>query len=85
MPLSSCYWGRTKNGQRELIIIDQQVLDSGGATTAEGISYVGTGLDVGQCGLKIESVTDDEAGAWSCTLISKSGTLLTGKIGLMNG
>ena len=60
--------------------MDKQVVQSGGRTATEGISYVGHGLNNGNCGIKIDSVGQDDHGAWSCTLLAKTGDIFKGSV-----
>ena len=64
--------------------MDQEVVDTGGVTSSDRMSYFGDGLQVGQCGLKVESIAENDVGSWSCTLISTSGIILNGVVNLMN-
>ena len=74
-PLNSCLWGRIIRGQRDGIFIDTQVVQDGGKTDVDGISYVGNGLENGNCSIRIASVVQSDVGTWSCTLVSKAGTI----------
>ena len=76
-PLNSCLWARTLNGQRQVIIVDDQ---DGGRKSVEGISYIGDGLREGKCSIEIESVTAADVGTWSCTLVSESGAIFNGEV-----
>ena len=77
-PLSSCLWGRTINGQRQVITVDEHVVEDDGRTEVEGITYDGNGLEDGKCSIKIASVSEDDAGSWTCTLVSHNGSVFTG-------
>ena len=77
-PLSSCLWGRSINGQRQVITVDEHVVEDGGRTEVEGITYDGNGLENGTCSIKIASVSADDVGTWSCTLVSHNGPVFTG-------
>jgi len=46
-----------------------------GQSVAPGYSYIGTGLEKGQCGLSIASVKDKDNGQWQCTLFTTTGVL----------
>ena len=81
--LNYCLWGRTLNGQYEVILVDQQVVQNGSGRAAKtGISYVGDGLDDGKCVIKIESVTPEDFGPWSCTLVAEIGEVFTGNVNI---
>ena len=69
-PLSSCLWGRTIKGQRQVITVDEHGVEDGGRTEVDGITYVGNGLEDGKCSIKIASVSEDDRGSWTCTLVS---------------
>ena len=79
-PLSSCMWIRTIGTVRKLIFIDHNNADYGGWTDVDGISYAEDGLGDGKCSIMIESVTADDFGTWSCTLISNAGRVFTGSV-----
>ena len=81
-PLSSCLWGKAQNGQHQVIVTDQHgVQEEDQQTSIEGISYsIGHELDAGKCSVNIESVSEDDFGRWSCTLVSKSGAIFTGRV-----
>lgn len=80
-PLISCLWARSLNGQRKVIVVDNEVVGGGGRTNVDGTFYVaGDGLSMGNCSLQIESFTKDDAGSWSCTLISQNGKIYTGQV-----
>ena len=79
-PLNSCLWGRTLNGQRQAILIDNQTALNGGRTSAKGILHVGDGLKDGKCSIKIESVAEQDVGSWSCTLVSQEGAIYSGEV-----
>ena len=81
-PLSSCLWGRTINGQRQVVLVDPKVVQDGGKTGFDGISYAGNGLPLhdGKCSLKVESISEGDAGSWSCTLVSHNGTIFNGLV-----
>ena len=81
-PLRLCVWGRiiTSGGQWETILIDEQTVRNSGWTPVYGIYYVGNGLDDGNCSISIESVAQRDIGTWSCTLLSKAGTVFQGVV-----
>ena len=83
-PINSCLWGRTLKSQWQVIIIDGQQTDQdGGWTYAEGLLYNGEGLKEGKCSVKIESVTDQDFGSWSCTLVSDGGAIFRGEVSIV--
>ena len=82
-PINSCLCGRTLNGQWQVIIIDGQTGQDDGRTNAEGLLYDGEGLKDGKCSVKIESVTDQDFGRWSCTLVSDEGAIFRGEVSIV--
>ena len=76
-PLRSCLWVQAIiGGQRQGIFVDEQVVLNGGRTDAAGVFYVGNALDNGNgSSIKIGSVTLNDMGRWSCTLLSKAGMI----------
>ena len=86
-PLRSCLWGRViTDGQWEGILVDERVVENGGRTNVNGISYVGNGLDGGNCSVRIDSVTQDDIGTWSCALLANgSGSIFKGEVNVLTG
>ena len=62
--------------------VDEHVVVGGGRTEFDGIRYDGNGLKDGKCSVKIESVSEDDAGGWSYTLVSHNGSVFTGIVEL---
>ena len=81
-PIKSCVWGYNVNGTRQSIIVDQQLIDNGGWTTVDGVSFYGHGddLEAGKCAISIEPVTENDAWLWSCTLVSQNSTIFRGAV-----
>ena len=84
--IGSCLWGHRVNGTRKVMIIDEQMTKGSKLTSFEGVSFVGDNADLegGDCTLRISNVTQDHLGLWSCTLITKNSTILTGAVSLGN-
>ena len=83
--VQTCLWGHSVNRTSEAILIDQQVVENGGRTTLDGISYAGGNdeLEAGRCTANIGNVTEDHVGLWSCTLISRqNATISSGAVHL---
>ena len=83
--VQTCLWGHSVNRTSEAILIDQQVVENGGRTTLDGISYAGGNdeLEAGRCTLNIANVTEDHVGLWSCILISRqNATVSSGAVHL---
>ena len=81
-PLSSCFWAKTRIGERQVIVLDEYgVYGSEENSTNARISYsTSDELKAGKCGLHIEPVTEDDYGLWSCTLALKTGTIFAGEV-----
>ena len=45
-----------------------------GGYVSPGISYFGSGLQEGECGLKIHSLNEKQLGTWRCTLLETRGS-----------
>ena len=80
MPLRMCLWERTFKGQRDVVLIDDDVIGSGGKTGFDRIFYHGNGLERGDCGLAVKFFTLDDIGQWKCTLVPGRGNTLTGAV-----
>ena len=79
--LSLCLWVRPTTGvEKEGIFIDQQVVNDGGRTNVDGISYVCAGLDDRKCSIRIESLTGAYFGRWFCTSMTTSGQIFAGNV-----
>ena len=77
-PLRSCVWARPgMDGESEAMVLDK---DSGGLLESKNMSVVYE--DNTKCSLKIEAVTKEHLGTWSCTLIGQTGGFFSGKIEL---
>ena len=73
-------------GNTKLVVIHQQVVQNGGQTFADGISYVDTKQNnSGTCEITVQSVTTQHFGQWSCTLLSRNGSISKGELHLHNG
>ena len=83
-PWAVCSWEQNKSQvQRRYVVIDQEGAQNGGQ---KGISFVGDPLsNNGKRGLRIDSVTEQDFGQWSCTLVSGNGTTSTGALHLRHG
>ena len=70
------------NGTRQTIIVDQTVVENNGTLATDSVSYLADkdALDGGNCTLSIESISEAHAGVWSCTLLSKNSTILSGPV-----
>ena len=79
-PLSACVWEVNTHDRPETIVIYKQDTENDNQTSVDGVLYAGDGLEAGRCSLEIESVTDEDAGLWSCTLLAKSGTIFAGTV-----
>ena len=85
-PWSLCIWEQKLQGQQRLIAIEKEVAQNGEQTSVNGASFVGDALNNnGKCELKIDYVTDQDLGQWSCTLVSSNGTMYTGDLYLRGG
>ena len=84
-PLSLCLWERTVNGQRDVIIVDKEVIKNGGATSVHGIFATTDGLENGKCVLRIQRMKKEDFGRWSCTLVTQSGTAYGGIVYAFDG
>ena len=74
------------HGNTKLVVIDQEVAQNGGQTLADGISYVDARQnDTGICEIRIQTVTPQHFGQWSCTLLSRNGSISKGELHLHNG
>ena len=76
-PLSSCLWARTVNGQREVVMLGEDV---GKVSTVDGVEYSVDDLNDGKCRVKVESIKRGHFGRWSCTLVEADGQVLTGAV-----
>ena len=77
-PLRSCVWARPgMDSESEAIVLDK---DDGGLLESKNMSVVYE--ENAKCSLKIEIVTTEHLGTWSCTFIDQTGGFLTGKIEL---
>ena len=68
-----------------MIIIDQELLQMGIKTSVDGFEYCGGGLNAGECGLRIKSLSEHDLGQWSCTLLTTSGQLFGGNVTIDDG
>ena len=84
-PLSLCVWERSVKGRGEIIIVDQEVIKNGGATSVDGTFATVDGFGNGKCLLKIESLKTDDFGSWSCTLVTNSGRAYGGLVRVLDG
>ena len=76
-PLRSCVWARPgMDSEGEAIVLDK---DDGGLLESKNMSVVYDEDNV-KCSLKIEVVTEEHLGTWSCTLIDQTGGFFSGKI-----
>ena len=78
--LDWCLWGRTVKGQRQLITIEKEAITQVDDGQIEGISTFGSELQKGSCSLRVESITEEDSGTWSCTLFAQTGTVSTGQV-----
>ena len=69
--LSYCHWKRDIPGQREIIIVNQEVLHKYERTSMDGIAVAGDGIEAVKCGLNMRKLTTDHFGRWSCTLVCR--------------
>ncbi|CAG7834433.1 unnamed protein product [Allacma fusca] len=81
-PLTMCLWEKkVETGQqRQAIQIVKGKDTDGQPTSLQGFSYVGGGLDLGECGLRIDNVAEGDNNVWSCTLFAPSGELFLGTV-----
>ena len=85
-PLTLCVWEKWGwNGQRDVIIVDQEVIKNGGVTSVPGIRATTDGLENGKCDLKIQRLNKDDFGSWSCTLLTKSGRAYGAEVSVVEG
>lgn len=76
IPATVCLWERSNaNPSNNLLITIDGTFKNGQQTGTAGYSYVGDGLQSGDCGLQINNVKEDDSAQWTCTLIGGSGTL----------
>ena len=70
------------NGTRQTIVVDRALTENNAMIAVDRVSYLADddGLDQGNCTLTIQSVTESHAGLWSCTLMSKNSTVLSGAV-----
>ena len=80
-PLSACIWEIIMHGTPETIVL----YENASLASNDGVLYLGDGLHAGECGLQIESVFDEDVGLWTCTLLAKSGSVLTGHVTVETG
>ena len=80
-PLSYCLWGRTLDGQYEMVLIDKgSSTPSDDRPSAGRIYYNEDDLDEGKCEVRIASFTLKDFGTWSCTLVAQTGEVFTGSV-----
>ena len=84
-PVSLCLWEWTVNEQRRVVYMDEAVArHNGGQTSVEGIRYTG-GLKAGSCELRIDSVTVEHLGRWTCTLVLENNEICSGEVTVKKG
>ena len=66
---------RLVNGSLDILAIDEGV-EENGERMPQGISFFGSGLEAGECGITINSVNEDHLGFWGCVLF----TTITGRV-----
>ena len=81
-PLHSCLWVRNNGSNRDGIFIDKEGAhnDGGGQEDESAISFVGSRLDGANCSIRIELITGNDFGRWSCRLMSKTGQIFVGNV-----
>ena len=82
-PLSLCLWAaRTVSDHREVIVIQKDATFPAAVRTDFG--NVSTSsvdqLENGTCWLRIESMTEEHIGSWSCILVDQAGAVSTGQV-----
>ena len=85
--LTSCLWARTVNGQRKIIMMDQDAVifkDCDHTSVFNNVSFQIEGLKDGKCGVQIDSITDAHLGLWSCTLVTPDDEIMTGQVEVTN-
>ena len=82
--MAVCLWGRSLEGTRDVIVIDRQVVENDGRTAGERMNYAGDSgdFDAGKCTVNINSVTEKDAGLWSCNLVTRNSTVFSGAVHL---
>ena len=68
------------NGRHKVTIVDETVLKAGGSTEADGVSYFAHELQQGKCSVRIEALTEEHLGKWSCVLIGETGDVYEGQV-----
>ena len=80
----SCLWGHRADDSNQVVIIDEQAVRNGRATSVQGVSFAGHDGDLegGDCTIQISNATQDHVGLWSCTLITGNSTVFNGAVSL---
>ena len=68
-PLAMCLWERDVSSRAETIVVDSQVEQEGGRIS-KGVSYSGSGLQKGECGIRIDALKREDLGLWRCSLVT---------------
>ena len=77
--LNACFWKPpASRGDPQVIFIDQKVAENGGWMNGNGISYI-NGDDPANvnCAMRLDRITKDDVGNWSCSLVLKDGEIVT--------
>lgn len=88
IPIGTCLWERdAPAGSNNGLILNFNPSNSReGEGPQPGYTYLGDGLEKGECGVVIQNVKDTDNGNWKCTLITNTGQLYRGvvEIGILS-
>ena len=82
-PLSSCIWVPNNGSNRDGIFIGKGGVRYEGQEDQDGISYVGSSVEGGKCSIRIDSITENDFGRWSCRLMSMAGHVFVGNVNII--
>ena len=83
--LNLCLWDRIRNGQREVIVVQEGVIQNEGQAVAAGISSALNGYQARQCGVNIRVLKRTKFRIPRCTLVTPAGNIFKGRLSIIDG